>query len=76
MAESAILKQLREYQEAARVSAEWNDLVSIEEISEKTRKSIRRTKDLLDEKGLMPKCVIGKSYMYSKAAVMEAFGVP
>jgi phage terminase large subunit len=69
---SAILKQLQEYKEAAKVSAEWSDLVSVEEIASKTQKSIRMVKDLLEEKGLNHKAKLGKSYLYSKTELLKA----
>jgi phage terminase large subunit len=69
---SAILKQLQEYKEAAKIHAEWTDLVSVEEIASKTQKSIRMVKDLLEEKGLSHKAKLGKSYMYSKTELLKA----
>ncbi len=68
---SHILKQLKEYQEAAKVSAEWSDLVSVEEIAAKTHKTIHHTKELLSTKGLKPKGKLGKSYLYSKAELLS-----
>lgn len=62
---SAILKQLEQYQEAARISAEWADLVSVEEIAAKTSKTIQHVKELLSEKGIVHKGKLGKSYLYS-----------
>lgn len=70
---SAILKQLELYQQAAKISAEWSDLVSVEEVAEKTKKSIKQVKVLLNEKGIAPKAQIGKSYMYSKAQLLSTF---
>ena len=68
---SNILNQLKQYQDAARISAEWNDLVSVEEVAEKTKKSIKQVKEVMKEKNIQPKGKFGKSYLYSKAEILE-----
>ncbi len=68
---SAILKQLEQYQQAAKISAEWNDLVSCEEIAAKTHKTIQHVKELLSEKGIKPVGKFGKTYLYSKAELLQ-----
>ena len=69
---SAILKQLEQYQQAAQVSAEWGDLVSVEEIAAKTSKTIPHVKELLTEKGVQHIGKLGKSFLYSKTALLKA----
>ena len=69
--ESAILRQLEQYQQAAQISAEWNDLVSVEEIAAKTSKTIQHVKAMLTEKGVAHKGKLGKSYLYSKAELLK-----
>lgn len=71
MKESAIFRQLTAMKKAAEISAEWQDLVSCEEIAEKTRKSIQAVKELLKEKGLDPKAKLGKTYLYSKMEILD-----
>lgn len=72
-----ILKQLEELKEAIRLTVEWEDMVSAEEISKKTGgKSIQAVKDLLDEKGLRPVAKFGKTYLYSKAELLKSIRLP
>lgn len=74
---SAILAQLRQYQEAAKVSAEWSNLVSVEDIAKKAgNKSIKQMKVILKQKGLVPKLKIGGSYLYAKSELLEKFKAP
>ena len=71
MKESAILHQLTLYQEAAMISADFSDLVSVEELADKTKKSIRQVKDILNANGIKNKGQFGKSYLYSKAELLK-----
>ena len=43
---SPIGKQLQQYQESAKASAEWNDLVSAKEIAEKIGRFQKRANEL------------------------------
>ena len=72
---SAIIRQLEQMKKAAEISAEWQDLVSCEEIAEKTCKSIQMVKELLREKDLKPKAKLGKSQLYSKTEILNAIRV-
>lgn len=69
---SVVLKQLEELKQAVKDTAEWENLVSVEEISKKTGdKSIQAVKDILNEKGLKPVGKIGKTYLYSRAELLK-----
>lgn len=69
---SHVLKQIEEMKQLALINAEWQDLVSVEEIAEKTRKEIQSVKEILKDKGLKPTAKLGKTYLYSKAAFLKA----
>jgi len=70
---SAILKQLETLKEAVQNTAEWEDLVSVEEIAKKAgSKSIQAVKDILAEKGLKHVAKIGKTYLYSRSELLKA----
>jgi hypothetical protein len=71
---SAVLKQLEELKEAVKNTAQWEDMISVEEIARKTGgKSIQVVKDILNEKGLKHVAKIGKTYLYSKAELLKVF---
>lgn len=72
---SVILRQLEEMKAALTASAQWEDLVSVEEIAEKTHKSIQSVKELLAEKGLQHKAKLGKCYLYSKIELLQAIKI-
>lgn len=69
-----VLKQLEELKEAVKNTAQWEDMISVEEISKKSGdKSIQAVKDILNEKGLKPVGKFGKTYLYSKAELLKVF---
>lgn len=71
---SVVLKQLEELKEAVKNTAQWEDMISVEEISKKSGdKSIQAVKDILNEKGLKPVGKFGKTYLYSKAELLKVF---
>ena len=69
---SAVLKQLEQLKETVQTIAEWEDLVSVEEISKKTDKSVQAVKDILSDKGLKHVAKFGKTYLYSRSELMKA----
>lgn len=69
---SAILKQLEQYQATAQICAAFDDLISVETLSEMTKKSVVQVKRLCAELGMEPTNRFGKSYMYSKKQFIEA----
>jgi hypothetical protein len=73
---SAILKQIEQLKEALQNTAEWEDLVSVEDISKKTGdKSIQAVKDILNDKGLKPVGKIGKTYLYARGELLKAIRI-
>lgn len=71
MSASAILKQLNEYKEAAKISAEFSDMVSAETLADMTHKSIRQVKDILAANGIEVIGYFGKSPLYPKSKVLR-----
>lgn len=69
---STIIRQIEELKEFAKINAEWQDLVSVEEIAQKTCKSIRMVKNIMEEKNIQHRGKFGKSYLYSKAELLKA----
>lgn len=73
---SVILRQLEEMKAALTATAQWEDLVSVEEIAKKTHKSIQSVKELLAEKGLKHKAKFGKCYLYSEKGTVKCYHDP
>lgn len=72
---SVILRQLEELKAALAATAQWEDLVSVEEIADKTRKSIKHVKELLEQYGIKHVAKFGKTYLYSKVELMRVISV-
>lgn len=69
---STVLRQLEDLKEAIKNTAEWEDMISVEEISKKTgNKSIQVVKDILNEKGLRHVAKFGKTYLYSRSEFLK-----
>jgi hypothetical protein len=70
MSATAIIRELEKYREAAKVSAEFSDMVSAEALSAMTFKSIRQVKDILAANGIEAIGHFGKSPLYPKSKVL------